>query len=315
MRKLIWYCSAAGVLAAGGFLSLAYYACRFPDSVVGRSMQVVAKASVAMQPLSGLTSMAVRTNRAKAGASAAATPIDECIPDDPKPVGHERVEEEESRAQKEDQFLEFMHDIDVAPIVIHEDDPMPAEETAPAIAEPIEMAGIQGHEIPPKGCPIAMPYCEDEEEEPVPSRMPHADSSEETEHTVFKAWIELFEECKQDDEDNSPIVEQLPPPTEDPQTEPKCQEDSHLHGHYPGCPYTGKDSIEQYYKRVWNLDPEDADPKTKKKGSEESSEEPHHPAKKPHHGKDECPRTRGVDTMEYRKSDAGLNEIGPGPVH
>jgi hypothetical protein len=329
MRKVIW----------GSFLSLAYYACHCPDSVVGCSMQVIAEASIAMQPLSGLTSMAVRTNQA----NATAAPLDECIPDDPQPVARERKEEVILNSLTPDDV-----EPDAAPIVIHEDDPMPRQEAAPVAPAPMmgqaEFKDIeitvnkdnigslvfQGQEVPPKGCPTVMPYCRDDEEGPVtPPKMPRAEGSEEAEPSVFKAWIELFAEGSKD---KAPEVEELPPPQEEePQEAPKCEEDRHLHEHYPGCPrttcpHTGKDRTEKYYERedykrewelystyrkqVWELESE-----LKKKGSEESSEEPPQLGKKQHHDKEERPRTKGVDTMEYRKSDAGLDEYGPGQVH
>lgn len=318
MRKLIWCCSAAGLLATGSFLSLAYYACHCPDSLVGQSMQVIAEASVAMQPLSGLTSMAVRTNQANAQANETAAPIDERIPDDPQPVASVR---------KEEGFINHIDAEDAAPIVIGEDDPMPGEEVAPFGAAPIEMAGMEGQEVPPKGSPLVMPHCEDDEDEPaLPPKMPHADagdSSKETEHNVFKAWMELFEE---DADTQSPTVEELPAPKEEePQTEPKCQEDIHRHEHYSGCPrttcpYSGKNHTEPPPAATYLPYNFNNRSKVKKKGSEESSEEPPHPKKKPHPSneckdKEECPRTKGVDTMEYRKSDGGLDEYGPGPWH
>jgi hypothetical protein len=310
MRKVIWCCAAAGMLAAGSFLSLAFYACHCPDSVVGRSMQVIAEASIAMQPLSGLTSMAVRTNQA----NATAAPTDECVPDDPQPVALER---------KEDVILNSLTPEDVepdsAPIVIHEDDPMPLQEAAPVAPTSIvlnernfETAEIQGQEIPLKGCPTVMPHCQDDEDEPAtPPKMQRADAGDGMEHSVFKAWMELFTEGNKE---KTPALEELPPPKEEePQEEPKCEEDRHLHEQYPGCPRTtcpstGK-TIERSFKGIWDLDS-----KLKKKGSQESSEEPPHPSKDCK-GKEECPRTKGVDTMEYRKSDAGLDEYGPGPVH
>lgn len=325
MRKLIWCCSAAGLLAMGSFLSLAYYACRCPDSLVGRSMQVIAEASVAMQPLCGLTSMAVRTNQAFATANDKATPIDERIPDDPQPVAPE---------PKEEGFAFAMHDVDNAPIIIHEDEPMLGEVTAepvPTPPTPIEMAGMESQEVPSKGSPIAMPYCSDDDDEPAtPPKMPRADASNcqktgdsctKAEQNAFKAWMELFEEGK---DMKSPSAEELPAPKEEaPQSEPKCQEDCHRHEHYSGCPRTTCPYSDKNHKEpppAATYLPYNLGMKQKKKGGEESSEEPPHPQPKPHPGKDakekeECPRTRGVDTMEYRKSDGGLDEYGPGPWH
>ncbi len=327
MGKVIWCCTAASVLATGIFLSLAYYACCCPDSVVGHAMQVIAEASVAMQPLSGVTSMAMRTNHTNAPASETAAPLNECIPDDPQPVAIERQTEEALRAQKEEGFVfGGLHAVEqeAAPIVIHEDDPMPGEVVAPPATivlneRNFEMAEMQGQEVPPKGGPTAMPYCRDDDDEPAtPPKMPRAEGGTGMEQNVFKAWMDLFTEGNKE---KKPEVEELPPPVEEePQAEPKCQEDSHLHEQYPGCPrttcpFSRKDRREKYYKRVWDLDS-----KLKNKGSEESSEEPPHSGEKPHQSKDckdkeQCPRTKGVDTMEYRKSDAGLDEYGPGPVH
>jgi hypothetical protein len=327
MGKVIWCSLAAGMLAAGSLLSLTYYACCCPDSVVGRSMQVIAEASIAMRPLSGLTSMAMRTNHTCAPATETATPLDERIPDDPQPIASER-QEVASLAQKEEGFISGLTAVEQepAPIVIREDDPMPGEVVAPAPRTSIvlnehnfEMAEMQGQEVPPKGGPTPMPYCRDDEDEPAtPPKMPRAEGDAGMEQNVFKAWIDLFREGNKE---KAPEVEELPPPVEEgPQAEPKCQEDSHLHEQYPGCPHTscpfsGKDRMEKYYKRVWDLNS-----KLKKKGSEESSEEPPHSGEKPHPSKDckdkeGCPRTKGVDTMEYRKSDAGIDEYGPGPVH
>jgi hypothetical protein len=321
MRKLIWCCSAATVLAAGSFLSLAYYAYCCPDSLPGRTMRIIAEVSAVMQPLSGLTSLAVRSSHANAQPTPGS--IEECVPEEPQPIAPEQ-KVEEIRAQKEDEFLAHWKDdeLDAAPIVIGEDDPMPREVVIPnAGVMPIE----QEQEMPANGSPIFMPYCQDDEPDVAPI-MPSADygvwddaakqsaaSGEEAEQSVFEEWMKVFKEGK---EDKSPAVEELPPPTEDePQAEPKCQEDPHRGEHSSGCsrvtcPYTGKS-----YPPCSSYMPY---PPTTKKGAEESSEEPAPPSKKPHpkkgcKSKEQCPRTQGVDTMEYRKSDAGLNEYGPGP--
>jgi hypothetical protein len=289
MRKVIWCCSAAGVLTAGSFLSLAFYACRCPHSFVGRSMQVIAEASIAMQPLYGLTSMAMRASQASTPAHETATPRDECIPEDPQPV---MVSQREELPEPKEVI-----EPDAAPIVINEQNF--DLEPAPAVPAPNEFADLQRQEIPPKSCPITMPYCRDDEDEPAtPPKMPRADAEEEMKHTVFKEWMELFEEGNKGKDDKPTFVEELPPPTEvGLQAGPKCEEDRHLHEQYPGCPRTSSPY--------------------RSKGKEESSEEPRQPSKKPHSDKDkeDCPRTKGVDTMEYRKSDAGLDEYGPGQIH
>lgn len=339
MRKLIWCCSAASVLAVGGFLALTYYACRCPSSLVGRSMQAIANTSLIMQPLSGLTSLALRTSQANSPAQETIAADEECIPDDPQPIAIETVQELDQDLDQDLAQATRGNDIEFRaadPIVIHEDVPMP-QEIPPRPSPPVDMTGMQTPAMLANGCAIVMPYCQDDGEEPTtPPIMPGAedengepivvdekkadDLSEDSEDTTFKEWMNLFEAGT---EDTPPSAEELPAPTEEEEDleEPKCQEDSHRHEHYPGCPpvtcpYTGKLHCDQL----------------KLKGGEESNEEPPHGrnydilggprphGKKRHSGKssedkDECPRTQGVDTMEFRPSDGGLDEYGPDPVH
>ena len=309
MRKLLWCCSAASVLAAGGFLSLTYYACRNPDSMLGRGMYAVAEASISMQPMSGLASLVAQANRHNAPVEAGGS-VEECVPEDPQPVAIEVAEIPKNEIEAE--------------IIIHEGDPMPCEQVVQAASATIDMDGVQ--ELPAANCPIVMPSCQDGNEQPMtPPRMPLADegvdkpvaakekkadkSHEESEAGVFEAWKKVFESGAE----KSSTAEMLPAPTEEeePQAEPKCEEDCHRHEQYPGCPhvtcpYTGKSYP--------SCTP------SKNTGKEESSEEPMEHPKKPHTGKsstdkDDGPHPAGVDTMEYRKSDAGLNEYDPGRVH
>jgi hypothetical protein len=165
-----------------------------------------------------------------------------------------------------------------------------------------------------------MPYCTDEDD-PMPKPcMPYADGEEKkqaddsakSEDGAFQEWMKFFKAA--DEEKKDAPAEELPPPTEEPQVEPKCQEDPHIHEHYSGCPHTTCPYTGRSYPSCT--------PATKS-GQEETSEEPvqkpkkHGKKAKPGKGcksKDDCPRTEGVDTMEYRKSDGGLNEYGPGPL-
>jgi hypothetical protein len=294
-------------------------------------MQAIAKASVAMQPLNGLTSLVVRTSQARTSAVEASISIEESIPEDPQPIAPEPALDAGEKIAQVEPAAEREIGAEADPIVINEDDPMPRAAMAPIAPATIDMPVVQGQEIPPNGCPIVMPLCQDDDEMPVmPPKMPYAEdndpkvvkveakktsgSSEETEESVFKEWMKLFKD--EGKENKSSAAEELPPPTEEePQAESKCQEDSHLHEQYPGCPrttcpYSGKNVLEKAYKRAWEIDP-----KLKKKGKEESSEEPPQSEKKKQSGKEQPLKTQGVDTMEYRPSDGGLNEYGPGPIH
>jgi hypothetical protein len=348
MRKLIWCCSTAGVLAAASFLSIGSYAYLHPESSVGHALVTVARASVAMQPLTGLASLALRATRSESPTCATAGSAEECVPADPQPVA---VEQGEKIAEADDLVVPGEAGVDAAPIVINEIEAMPAEDVVQAVPATIDMNGVQGQNMPPNGCPIFMPYCQvetlhdgtsltngcpifmpycqDDEQQATPPAMPYADgdeakpakqdepkadeTGEESEQNVFKAWKKIFESGQ---ENKANAVEELPPPTEEPsEAEPKCEEDPHRHEHYSGCPHTTCPYTGKSYPSYEPL---------RKSGREESSEEPVEKAKphgtKPHSGdtgksNEQCPRTQGVDTMEYRSSDGGLNEYGPNPLH
>lgn len=319
MRKLLWCCSAAALLTAGGFLSLTYYACRHPDSMLGRGMFAIAEASISMQPMSGLVSLVARTNPPNAPEQEAGGLAEECVPEDPRPIALE----EEKIPNALVKPIEPKEEIEFAEIRVPEEDVPPGERVVQAVPATIDMEGVQ--ELPASLCPIVMPSCQEGEEQSMtPPRMPYADeevekpihsakkpdqSHEESETGVFEAWKKALESG----EEKSFTVEVLPAPTEEdePQDEPKCEEDIHRHEQYPGCPrvtcpYTGK----SYPMNV----------PSKNAGKEESSEEPMEHLQKPQSHKgvksdDDAPHAAGVDTMEFRKSDAGLNEYGPGPVH
>jgi hypothetical protein len=310
MRKLFWCCSAAGVLALGSLFAAAYYAYCEPDSAVGLCITTAANASVAVQPVSGLVSMVARASYHVINPQeTAAASNEECIPEDPKPVAAEPVEI--VRVEKRGLDVEP----EAPPIVIPEEDPMPQEHEEWIVPATIEISDLPNG--PDSVCPMVMPYCSDGDEQAASKPvMPStedddkkpATASEDSEDGEFKAWMKLFEGTDQAGKKKDGPAEELPPPTEEPSAEPKCQEDSHIHEQYPGCPcttcpYTGKSY------------PSCAP--AKKSGKEESSEEPvHHHRSLKRSGKDEDirPRTEGVDTMEYRPSDGGLNEYGRGPL-
>lgn len=314
MRKLFWGCSAASVLALGGMFSATYYGYCYPDSTVGRCLTAAASASVALQPVSSLASMVARASHHAMNpqeTAAVAGGDEECIPEDPQPIAPEANEAGVAQVAG----------IDIGangdPIVIREDEPL-TQDVEPQAPATIDIGGLQnGSDVPDNVCPLVMPYCTDDDEQPAAKPvMPLAEddakpaAGEESEDKGFKEWMKLF--AGSDKESKSSPVEELPAPQEEPQSEPKCQEDIHIHEHYSGCPhtttcpYTGKS-----YPSC---------PPATKTGKEESSEEPviHHRVKKHslkgEKSKNGCPHTEGVDTMEYRPSDGGLNEYGRGPL-
>ncbi len=296
---------AAGVLAFGCLFAAAYYACCEPASFIGRCLTTAANASVAVQPITGLATLVVQASHQAVNpqetASMSGSP-EECIPEEPQPVA---VEAEPVEIAFADNTVGEAEP-EAAPIVIH-------EETVEELPVPstIEISGLPA--CPDAVCPMVMPYCADDEQAALKPIMPYAEDNDikpvsatkESEDKEFKEWMKLFEESDQSGKDNS--AEELP--------EPKCQEDSHIHEHYSGCPsttcpYTGK----SYPSRA---------PATKpgKKSGKEGDSEPtviHHRARKHsikgYKDKGNKSHTDGIDTMEYRPSDGNLNEYGRGPL-
>jgi hypothetical protein len=312
MRKLFWCGSAAGVLALGSLFTATYYAYCEPDSVVGRCITTAANASLAVQPVTGLASMVAQASHLAMNPQETAGVAgcdEECIPEDPQPVATESVEIAVVEKPARDGEPE------AAPIVIHEDDPLPPAEQSQAVPATIEIAGLPNG--PDNVCPMVMPYCIDDEEQSAVKRiMPYAEddgvkpaaATEKSEDDAFKAWTKLIEGSDQAGKDAP--AEELPAPKEGLPTEQKCQEDSRIHEHYSGCPsttcpHTGK----SHPSRA----------RTTKSGKEESSEETEHHSRLWKHlgegrkGGNSGPNTEGVDTMEYRPSDGRL-EYGSGPM-
>lgn len=187
-----------------------------------------------------------------------------------------------------------------APIVIHEEEPPVAEvceartgvavmpdasgATAivpPAIIDTVTPVKTEEPQTPP--CPMVMPYCTDDDvPEASAPRMRYADEGV----TQAPGIPPLYSEW-----------EELPMPT----TEAGSAEEAEpVHfEHFPGCPYARPC------------------PKTpSKSGGTGETSEPVLPKKhktRYHSTSDDATRQQGIDTMEYRRSDGGLNEYGPGP--
>jgi hypothetical protein len=281
MRKLFWCCTAAGVLAAGAVYTAARYAC-CPETVLTSSAAAATAATRMLHPLVGLGVAAGRCLRGPAAEETAT----QSVPDEEAAAPNEPVP---------------------APIVIPDDEPAtgatmpPATEVGEYPMSPArDCAHVECHPCVPANadpaadnqwatptthaptCPMVMPYCTDDEAPACKApAMPRAD-----------------------EEPAEPARAAEPP---------NCQEDEHYYEHYSGCPYTG------YHlpSRRCPVTPIEAEP-TKRPGQDECSEEPAPKKHKVHHRgqgaeEEECPKHLDVDTMEYRRSDGGLNEYGHGP--
>jgi hypothetical protein len=182
--------------------------------------------------------------------------------------------------------------------------PLPEEPSEP------ESTQASGPAVPEKTYPPLMPYVTDDG---TPLRMPYADENEDgdagqagTDSDDGTSWWKRLFHMRAP-EGRVPGGEE---PSEADGTS-DFREDGHYHEHYPGCPYTGRCHPDS-----------SARPDRKRNGKGEVGEEqeppaePETPGKRPHSkgcpAGEVCPRHPEVDTMEFRPSDRGLNEYGPG---
>jgi hypothetical protein len=280
MRKFIWFSALAAVASLSGAI---YYACENPHSVVGQLLHKAATVSNAVNPVMLATQLMADGTYPKAGQgcckSQAEPAIDESLPAEPVPL--------EEPATQPDNQADANALWGPPQIVIREQDPR----------EP-PIGGVDG--VVPStdnGTDVfrdpVLPANElSEEKDPCPRIMPHAPKDGQTSET-----------------DQAPVS-----------PEPGSDSDCHrYHERYQVCPYTGKcyemPSPASGPEMIGapNLDDpeeqepakEEAKPKVKKKTSYKLRERMQ--------GNTFCPKLPEVDTMEYRRSDARLNEYSGGP--
>jgi hypothetical protein len=315
MRKLFWCCTAAGVVAAGGIYTAARHGC-CPQVVVST---VTAAGLHVFPPLARLGVAAGRYARGPAAEETLTRDArdEAAVPDEPRPV----LAAETNRPAP-------------APIVIAEEEPELCRPLDPEACEPprpeCAVAPMATGSLCPPAivngnpgqapavecrtedqfptCPMVMPYCTDEEApvEKAP-RMPRADEEPAlgaNAKVQFQFWVEGLKQGKEEQQTNGPAQGD---------DAPNCQEDEHYYEHYSGCPYTGYHLPSQRCP-VTPIDAEPVKRPNQDECSEESAPKKHkvnHPGKSVE--SEECPAHPDVDTMEYRRSDGGLNEYGPGP--
>jgi hypothetical protein len=182
------------------------------------------------------------------------------------------------------------------PIIIRdepaEDDATLRPMCAPGPQECPEPAGKVAAAEPSSACPMMMPYCIDED-----------DAADLPLEKPFKAA------AVHGTKSGLPSCETSEFPWEE--KVPDCKEDGHLHEQYSGIPFVG---------------PRPVSPTPPLKGQTPGAVPGQENCKQPgdsgpklhksHYGShlcpDCCPGHPNIDTMEYRKSDGGLNEYGPG---
>jgi hypothetical protein len=301
MRKLFWGCTAASVAFVGGVWCAAHYSTKHRESLLGRFLTGANQVAGTIQPPSSLRGAVVVTEDNGLGGALVGA---DGLPADPTP------EPGDEHAPTVDPAIEAP----AAPpaIVIPEQEPAaPGALIGGAIGA--AAGGCTGaasspdgpceHQIVPPCSPTAMPYCGEEEAEPL--RMPTlCEEGEESEDGCCAddcTWWGLWSGFKK-------MFEAQPEASAAPMA-PGCPS-SHYH-HTPVCPYTGR------------CQPPTCDPPAKadeKPGAEEPSE----PGlsrllRKAHRYRslqeiEDTPVHPEVDTMDFRPCDRSLTDYGPGPL-
>lgn len=197
-----------------------------------------------------------------------------------------------------------------APVEDAEELPMPQEEPAEEIAMP-----RCGDSEEPQEAAFPIPF---DEEQPEPLPMPSADDEPKTEEPMAEDddglvdfWMSFFKDMlPADDENTDPAEENCDPAEEGPMDEvqePGCQEDPHHSEYYPSCPYMGG------CPRTTPPCPAGGSSKVKKPKHGHDDVEPCEPCPKAEPDP-ESPAQPGVDTMEFRPSDAKEGEFEPKPM-
>jgi hypothetical protein len=293
MRKIVWFAVVAAAAAGGTYLAMDY-ACRHPHSFLGHC-----------------TGKAAETEEF----------ADFQVPDAPVPVECEApgVPATPTVAQ-----TSASEPGEPAPIVIPEDDGTKPT-TAHAKAEAREEANLstidlEALELCPgtntteasegKPVPRFMPYCAADDAAP---RMPYAKEDEPEEKTdsdednaFLRFWKELLRQVVPAEETPKDKYLQSPPLSFPPM--PNLQEDPNRHQQYPGLPFTGPPAGEQPAVYTSPSPPfpalgEKATPKPMTKPMRSGCER-----------EGPCRGRPAVDTMEFRPSDARVNEFRIGPL-
>ncbi|MFO0840846.1 MAG: hypothetical protein U0797_00410 [Gemmataceae bacterium] len=137
MRKLFWGGLAGGVAIAAGVLSTAHFAVRYPDSAVGQFLYGASHTVAVMNPFSGFAPALARLEQDGRSIPGGEEPAEPLEPAQSAPPA------------------EFAA---AAPIVIPEDDPVPA---APIPVLPDTLCPAHYPEASQLVAPVAMPRCEE----------------------------------------------------------------------------------------------------------------------------------------------------------
>jgi hypothetical protein len=206
------------------------------------------------------------------------------------------------------------------PIVIREEEPPAAEQCEPDAGTNESAAGrtmvAASTDFPARPSPVAedrvaaapprMPYCGENVAPEAPAAAPHMPRADQG-PADDSSWAEFIEAC------GWPLTpEESIEAAKAPDGPATCREDPRRHDDYSGCPCpNAARTVPVSGKRGAPVD-KGADTCGKPSAKDgPQMYKAHHPGdwKK---REEDCPRHPEVDTMEYRRTDGGLNEYGRG---
>jgi hypothetical protein len=323
MRKVLWHCAGATLLAAAVCYLGAEFAYRYPNTLVGRCVVATYHVGVRFNPVYRLGQVAAGKTATvmqrlehvlttPATTPAAAPSEAPAIPDDPRPLA---VEEREEGPCLAPGHL-------VGKVVIPPDEEEPAVPVPGVTGDPMTSAAEEAEAIPPTMLPAAdttvterrMPYA-DEDTTGEPTRtMPYATDEDDQEgsrkinnllHETFESRPIEGPDCGHAEESELPAG-----------TPPDCCEDPNYNLHYPGCPHLGpcpdkgKGPVRVPYAP--SAGEEQSVPPLPEADPERFLQ--HKPSDMPRGDRtDYCPAPQKLDTMEFRRSDARPGEFGKFP--
>jgi hypothetical protein len=285
MRKLFWYSVAAVVLAALGAYLAADYASRYPHSAVGHGVLLVYNAGVRHGPIEAVNGAAYERTYEQIQQTMA----------DPRNALH-------AMPESEPHAVLMLTPRTLGRIMINEEEESLSLDVERLCPVPATING--GAEEAEGG---SMPTCPDDVQ--VPAYMPHADEEmPPVGQAVFDTFWGLFPKAAPNGSDaGGPPMCQVDP--NDVYHYPGCPS-MHSYQHPPCCPYTGKSANTapvigvphcEYSEESELQDSEVGQPAnlSPKTGSSKGYER----------GNGEDGPQKGLDTMEFRKSDRRHYEI------
>ena len=238
MRKLLWLCAAAAVLAAVAVYLAADHAGRHPRTLLGRCLVGAYHAGTQYNVFySAGKAAAEHTTQVLHHVLARRIVIPVLGQTNPVAAAPAPHAEHAPAPCPQSCPAATEHPVVPAPRMLgHIDIPVVEETSEPIEHEPLQVIYMPDEEPPMAEAPATMPHAE--EPSATPMTMPHADEEEATGAgtSPFDFWMDLFRDAAQHvtpagaEESDKGVV--APDPAD-------CKEDPYHPYQYPGCPYGG----------------------------------------------------------------------------